>query len=442
MKERILADLEAEEAVLGSILLDPSCLEKVVAILGENPQVFYKTAHKAIYEAILRLYQEDQPIDVVSVGAWLKKKQKDNLIGGLVYLYDLVDSTPTAANVEFYAERVREMALRREMIAVGREIVELARDEEEDVFEAIDGASRKLVQLFDGQKTELPPLRAHLLRTIKEIDEMTKGERKGLASGFPTLDYMTGGWGEGDYVIIAGRPSTGKTSFALNIAYNVASGGCGVIFFSFEMTETQLCKRLLAAVSKVSFLKIKSGALTDEEMERVVQASREIENLPLHILYCPGFSILKLKSLVKREKLQNKSLKLVVVDYIQQIAIDGKRESRQQEVSEISNQLKLLAGEAKVVVLAISQLNRAVETRQNKRPLLSDLRESGSLEQDADFVGFLFREDESETETELIIRKQRNGPTGTVYLRFIPSQQRFIEDDERNKTSRILMMEV
>jgi replicative DNA helicase len=435
---KAICDIEAEEAVLGAMLEEREAVPKVIAILGHDPKVFYKAGHQVIYSAIMKLFDNNEPADPISVAAELKRRNELNLIGGAIYLWDLTQSVPTAANVEHYAKIVREKALRRELIAASREIISYAHDAELEIDKLLDEAEQKI---FDVSHSRAPRAFSTLRQTIKDsinrIEALySKKEHViGVPTGFWEFDYLTSGLQPSELIIIAGRPSMGKSVIAHNIAQHVAlTLKKPVAIFTLEMPKEDVTLRMLAAEAKIDFHKLRTGYMTEEDWEMLTYAAGRLETAPIYIDDTPGLNILELKALTRRLKAEREDLALVIVDYLQLMVSGRRAESRQQEISEISRSLKELARELKLPVLALSQLNRAVESRADHRPQLSDLRESGSLEQDSDLVAFIHREDyydenvEDQGSAELIIKKQRNGPLGTVKLKFIKRQMRFISD--------------
>jgi len=445
---KAICDIEAEEAVLGGMLESRDAVPKVINILGTNPKVFYKAAHQVIYDAIIKLFDNNEPVDPITVATELKKRNQLNLIGGAIYLWDLLNSVPTAANVEHYAEIVREKALRRALIAAGREIIQLAHDEEAPINEVLDEAEQKI---FDVSHSRTTRTFASIKETIKDsiarIEKLYSSDHHiiGVPTGFWEFDSLTSGLQPSELIIIAARPSVGKSALAHNIAQYVAvQFGKPVAIFSLEMPKEDVTLRMLAAEAKIDFHKLRTGSLTDEEWMMLTHAAGRLEMAPIFIDDTPGLNILELKALSRRLKAEHPDLSLIVVDYIQLMVAGRKMEGRQQEIAEISRSLKELARELEVPVLALSQLNRAIESRADHRPQLSDLRESGSLEQDADLVAFIHREDYYEdaptdqSDAELIIKKNRNGPQGIVRLKFIKRQMRFISDPSRKPMPGVL----
>ncbi|MCD6507078.1 replicative DNA helicase [Candidatus Poribacteria bacterium] len=380
---KAICDIEAEEAVLGSMLEERDSIPKVISILGHDPKVFYKSGHQAIYSAIMKLFDNNEPADPISVAAELKKRDQINLIGGAIYLWDLVQSVPTAANVEYYAKLVREKAIRRELIATSREIISRAQDVEVEVDQLLDEAEQRIFDVSHSrEQRSFSMLRQIIKESVERIEALyhKKEHIIGVPTGFWEFDYLTSGLQPSELIIIAGRPSMGKSVLAHNIARYV-----GVVLkkpvalFTLEMPKEDVILRMLAAEAKIDFHKIRTGYMTEEDWLTMTQAAGRLEVAPIYIDDTPGLNILELKALTRRLKAEREDLSLVIVDYLQ-LMVSGRRvESRQQEISEISRSLKELARELKVPVLALSQLNRAVENRADHRPQLSDLRESGCL---------------------------------------------------------------
>lgn len=419
MDDKKLADPEIEEFLIGEIFADPKRFDEVRDIVSAGS--FYKLANRLIWEAMEELADRGETIDVALVATRLKESGKLNMIpDGMSYLQDIIMGTPgDGRNAIPYAKTVRGYYLRRLLVALGRKVQNDAFDMDRSLDEVVDGISSDLLRLVSQNVIELPPVKEVILETMEKIEKAMRGERSELISGFPSLDLIVGGWNPGDYLIIAGLTSSGKTAFSLNLSYNVARMGKRVLYFSTEMIETQLMMRLFAIDSGVSLQYLKTGALDEESISAVALSADRLANFPLHIIFAAGKSIPEIKGIVKRAKIKYSDLALVVVDYIQQLSLGRSVESRQREVSEISRQLKLLAMEAQVVLLGVSQMNRAIAHRANPEPVLSDLRESGSLEQDSDFVGFLYQPDEEDLSmVEFLIRKHRNGSLGRIGFRF------------------------
>ncbi|QZA33005.1 replicative DNA helicase [Hydrogenibacillus sp. N12] len=429
--------LEAEQALLGAILLDG---EAIVAVSDfVRPDDFYRPAHGKIFAAMLAVAESGEPIDAVTVAAELKQRGALEEIGGAAYLAELQAMVPTAAHAAYYAGIVAEKALLRRLIQAATRIVERAYDEADDV-ETILAEAEKDILALSGERSRqgFVRLRDILTETYVRLDRLARreGTLTGLASGYDDLDRLTSGLQKSDFIVVAARPSVGKTAFALNIAQNVAvRGGAPVAIFSLEMSSEQLAQRMLAAEAMIDGHKLRTGSFSpdDPDWEKLIAAIDVLSRAPIYIDDTPGLTVFAMKSRLRRLMRETGPLGLIVVDYLQLIAGRGRPgESRQQEISEISRQLKGLAREFEVPLLALSQLSRAVEQRQDKRPMLSDIRESGSIEQDADVVAFLYRDDYYHPDTdepnvvEVIVAKHRNGPTGKVRLAFLKEYNKFV----------------
>jgi replicative DNA helicase len=431
--------LEAERAVLGAILLEPALLPRAIELLV--PEEFYKEAHRKIFAAMIRLFERGESPDVILVAEALRRDGLFEEIGGHTLLAMLQEEGTVATQFQAYAAVVREKALLREMIRVAHEIVEEGYEATDDVPALLDRAEQMLFRISQRrfQRTAFP-VREILDDAIKHIEMLyhRKEDITGLPTGFNELDKLTSGLQRSDFVIIAGRPSTGKTAFALNLAAHAAVGlGRPTLVFSLEMSKEQLVQRLLCAEARVDSRKVRSGYLQEPEWRRIIVAAGRLHEAPLFIDDTANLSVLEARAKARRIQAEHR-LELVVIDYLQLMQGRWRAENRQQEISEISRSLKALAKELSVPVVALSQLSRAVEARGDALPRLSDLRESGALEQDADVVMFIFREEEYKpTEenrgvAEIIIGKQRNGPTGMLKLAFIKEYTRFENFDWRS----------
>lgn len=424
--------IEAEMSTLGSMLIDRDAIAKVVDIL--EPDDFYKEAHRAIYMAICSLFEKGEPADLITVTEALREQNKLDQVGGAVYIANLANSVPTAANVEYYAKIVKDRAILRALVRVGTAIAASAYDTSTDVEVALDEAERAIFQIAQKRSVQgYYDIKTVLVDTFERIEYLysNKGGVTGTPSGFPDLDKITSGFQPSDLIIIAGRPGMGKTAFALNIVENAAlRESCSVAIFSLEMSKEQLAQRMLCSVAGVDGQRLRTGFLRDDDWPKLSFALGKLSEASIFVDDTPSISIMEMRAKARRIKAEH-GLDLVVVDYLQLMAGRTKTENRQQEVSEISRSLKQLARELNVPIIALSQLSRAVEQRTEKIPSLADLRESGSLEQDADVVIFLYREDYYNLETEkkglmdVIVAKQRNGPTGKVELVFLKEFGRF-----------------
>jgi replicative DNA helicase len=412
-------DLIAEQGVLGGMLLSKDAIADVVEIIRERD--FYRPAHELIYDAIVDLYGRGEPVDPVTVSAELTKRGDIARAGGAPYLHTLISSVPTAANAGYYAKIVRERAILRRLVEAGTKIVQLGYASEGEVDDAVDQAQAEVYSVTERRANEdyvqLSTLLPAALDEIEKISQGVMGE--GVKTGFKELDSLTNGLHPGNMIVLAARPAVGKSTLGLDIARHASihKGDTSVIF-SLEMSRSEITMRMLSAEARVALNNIRAGTLNDEEWARLARRMGEISEAPLFIDDSPNLSLMEIRAKARRLK-QRHDLKLIVIDYLQ-LMTSGKRvENRQQEVSEFSRQLKLLAKELNVPIIAISQLNRSPEQRSDKKPLLSDLRESGSIEQDADVVILLHRDDLYDNqnrsgEADLIVAKHRNGPTRTI----------------------------
>lgn len=426
MEQRIPPqNVEAEQAVLGAMLLSHDAV--IVAMEKLQSQDFYRDVHRIIFEAMEHLHRENKEIDVITLPDELKRMKKLDDVGGLEYVLNLPNLVGSAANIEYYANIVAEKALARNLISTCTELTTEAYDGQKETEALLDDAERRILQLSDTKnRGDFASVGAVVEVTLDKITKLyeNKAGLTGLPTGFRDLDRMTSGLQPSDLILVAARPSMGKTAFTLNIAQNVGvRQHKTVAFFSLEMSQEQLAQRLLCQIAHIDSQKLRTGQLnSDEEWTRLTDACDKLYESPIYIDDTPGISVAEMRSKARRLKSEH-GLDLIIVDYLQ--LMQGRNaESRQQEISEISRSLKALARELKVPLIALSQLSRSVESRQDKRPMLSDLRESGALEQDADIVSFLYREDyyDKETEnqhiTEVILAKHRNGPVGSVKLYF------------------------
>ena len=431
MAERKLPqNLEAEMNVLGCTFLTNYALDKVCEELDSD--MFISEPNRRIFDAIKSLHQSKIPLDSATVKNEIEKKGSINLIGGIEYLSEVIDSVITAANVDYYIDIVREKALRRKLIDVTNTITSSAYDEEENTNDLIDDAERKIFSVTKARKTgEFKTIGEVMRSTQQELERLAKNQNEitGIPSGFYDLDKLTSGFHPNELIILAARPAMGKTAFGLNLAVNAAQKtDKAVAIFNMEMSAEQLALRMIAAAGGIEQNKLKTGRLEHNDWKKVNEAMSELGDTNLYIEDSSGMTISEIRAKCRRLATQEKGLGLVVIDYLQLITGSAKYEgNRQQEVSEISRSLKTMAMELKIPVIALAQLSRSVELRENKRPIMSDLRESGSIEQDADIVAFLYRDDyynkpagdsSNVSITELIIGKHRNGGTGTIELLF------------------------
>ncbi len=438
-------NLEAEVSVLGAVLQDPAALLKAMEVLRAGD--FYKEAHRKIFSACVDLFERNEPVDLVTMANELMRKKQLEEVGGASYLSGLVDAVPTAANAAYHARIVKDKALLYALIQKGTAVVSRAYADKEDVDDVLDWAEQQIFEISqDKISRSFVPVKSVLKGTFQLIEKLydRKSHVTGVPTGFKRFDELTAGLQPSELVVVAGRPSMGKTSFCLNVAeHSAIQEQVPVAIFSLEMSKEQLVQRMLCSVAKVDSHKLRTGYLSDADWPRLTTGAGTLSEAPIFIDDTPGISLLEMRAKARRLKAEQ-GLGLVIIDYLQLIQGRGRAESRQQEISEISRSLKAMAKELNVPVVALSQLSRAVESRQPPRPQLSDLRESGAIEQDADVVTFLYRpafyrarkdEDPDEPEdntTEVIIGKQRNGPTGTVYLAFLREYTRFV-DQERQR---------
>ena len=425
--------LEAEQCVLGAILKENEALSRVLDILQDDQ--FYSGSHRKIFQAMLDLFERSEPIDLLTLQERLRARGEIEAVGGVAYLASLTDMVPTAANVRFHSMIVREKYVLRALIQSATEIVTQSYEEGDDVDILLDRSERTI---FEISERRIQPAFVSLDQVVKESLRHIESlyDRKELVTGVPTgfekLNEMTAGFQPSDLIVIAGRPSMGKTSFALNIARHVAvEAKLPVAVFSLEMSKEQLGIRLLCSDAQVSSTSVRTGFLRREEHTALARAAAALYEAPIFIDDSPALSVLNIRAKARRLQAEQKRLGLVIIDYLQLIQGRSRAENRQQEISEITRSLKELAKELRVPVVALSQLSRAVEQRERKRPQLADLRESGAIEQDADLVMFLYRDEmyNERTETpgtaEVIIGKQRNGPTGSFELVFLKEYTRF-----------------
>ena len=430
--------LEAERAVLGGLLMDHEQIPSVGEVL--NPQDFYSAAHTKIFEIMLAQSSKGEPFDVLGLHDHVVSANAAEDFGGLSYITSLPEHCPSTENLEYYAKLVSEKAILRRLLAVSAEINKRVMDGSEDLAEVLNYAEQEVFQVAQNKgKKDWQALGTLLDEEWVKLEQRAahSGDVTGIPTGFIDLDRMLAGLQPSDLLILAARPAMGKTAFALNIAQRAALGGYGVGVFSLEMAAGQLAMRVLGSHARVDAGKLRTGMLSrSEDWPRLENANEELFHTPMFIEDTPGLSITQVRSKARRLKAQNPKLGLIVIDYLQLMSANA--QSREQEISAISRGLKHMAKELHVPVLALSQLNRAVEQRADKRPMVSDLRESGAIEQDADIIMFIYRDEYYNPETtqepnvaEIIIAKQRNGPTGTVKLFFEGKHTRF-ENLEQN----------
>ena len=432
-------DLEAEQAIIGSMLTDKDAVISAIEVLKEED--FYREDNKVIYSAILNLYNRAEPIDIITVKAELESMGKFEKVGGLEYLAELPEKVPTTANAMKYIKIVEEKSTLRRLIKTANEIIELGYSPTEDVEDIMEGAEKKIFNIMqDKAQKSYTPIKDALVESFTKLEELynRKQHITGVPSGFTELDYRTAGFHGSELILIAARPAMGKTAFVLNIAANAAlKGNTAVAVFSLEMSKEQLVNRILCSESMVDSNKVRTGKLEEDDWTKLAGTIGPLSEAEIYIDDTPGINIMEIRAKCRKLKLE-KNIGMVVIDYLQLIQGSGKRSgSREQEISEISRSLKILAKELDVPVIALSQLSRAAEQRPDHRPMLSDLRESGAIEQDADIVMFLYRDDyynqdsEKKDIAEVIIAKHRGGSTGTVELLWLGSYTKFVNLERR-----------
>jgi len=433
--------IEVEQAVLGAMLLDKNAISAAIEAIDET--YFYKESHRKLYQAIIELFDRDEAVDMLTLTEELKKRGDIESVGGPYYISEIVNSIPSSANVEYHINIIKQKALSRKLITVCNEIITRSYEQDTDVSDVLDQAEQSIFQISENrQKKGFVSVNPILNAAFERIDKLYHSSGTGvtgIASEFKKLDEMTAGFQKSDFIVLAGRPSMGKTAFALNLMRNAAvDHGIPVGFFSLEMSAEALVLRLLCTESRVNQMSVRTGKMSGEEMGRLSKYVGVLDQAPIYIDDSPGLNILQLRSKARR-LVVDKKVQMFIIDYLQ-LMESPKEESRQQEITKISRSLKGLAKELDVPVIALSQLSRAVETRdKSRKPQLSDLRESGAIEQDADVVLFVYRpeyydiptfEDTGESthnKSEIIIGKQRNGPVGTVRLTFLKEFGKFAD---------------
>ena len=435
--------LEAEQAIIGAALIDPKVMLPLVELI--RAEDFYRYAHQLIYEGVMALFEKHEPVDAVTVSEWLLNKDELENVGGRAYINDLAMSVTMTDNVPYYARLVRDRSLLRQLIHASSEIATSAY-EVEQADEALDLAQQRIFQIAQkGTSDSVAHIKDVLPTTYEQIEERhsNKGSLMGVSSGFYDLDTYTSGFHKSDLIILAARPSMGKTAFALNIVSNVAlREKKPVLLFSLEMSKEQLVSRMLCSEAEIDAQRIRTGEITDQDFGRLAQSMGRLGDAPVFIDDSPGMTVMEMRTKARKIMMDQGDIGLVVIDYLQlmesRTASGGLSDNRTQEIGAISRGLKGLARELQAPVIALSQLSRAVESRQDKRPMLSDLRESGSIEQDADVVMFIYRDEYYNKETErpgtadIIIAKQRNGPVGDLNLLFRHNITKFINPIEGN----------
>jgi replicative DNA helicase len=422
--------IEAEQCVLGSMIIDKTAIAQ--AAEGLKAEDFYRDAHKTIFQSIIEMFQRDEAIDQVTLLEYLKSSDRLEKAGGITYVTEISDSVPTTANLASYIKIVSEKSILRKLIKSSTEIIESCYNDQSNVEEVIDKAEKRIFEIAETKSTsDFEPISAVLERSLEQIEKLfnNKGTITGVGSGFKDLDAKTSGFQPGDMILIAARPSMGKTTFALNICEHAAlREGKSVVIFSLEMSKEQLAYKLLCSEANVDMLALRTGNLEEKDWENIARAAGPLAAAKIYIDDTAGISVMEMRSKCRRLKMEY-GIDLIMIDYLQ--LMSGSGESRQQEVSEISRNIKAIAKEMQCPVIALSQLSRAPEQRADHRPMLSDLRESGSIEQDADLAMFLYRDEYYNKETEdknigeCIIAKQRNGPVGTVKLAWLGQYSKF-----------------
>ena len=430
-------DIEAEQAIIGSMLTDKDAVIAAIEILRE--QDFYREDNRIIYSAILNLYNRSEPIDIITLKAELKSMGKLEAVGGLEYIVQLPDKVPTTSNVEQYIKIVEEKSMLRALIKTADELITLGYDPTQEVEQVIDTAEKKIFEVMQKKNQKgYSSMKDILIDTFTQLEQLYNQKEMitGVPTGFADLDYRTSGLHNSDLILVAARPAMGKSAFALNIATHAAvRGKVPVAIFSLEMSKEQMANRILCSEAMVDSAKVRTGKIDDEEWGKLAAASGELSEAGIYIDDTPGISVMEIRAKCRKMKLE-KNIGLVVIDYLQLVqGSNRKGGSREQEIAEISRSLKILAKEINVPVIALSQLSRAPEQRVDHRPMLSDLRESGSIEQDADIVMFLYRDDYYNEDTdkkniaEVIIAKHRSGATGTVELLWLGNYTKFANID-------------
>lgn len=432
-------NIEAEKSLLGAVLIDEDTLASITEHVTARD--FYDKRHAVIYDGMLSLYEKHQPVDLLTLTDELKQRKKLEEIGGSAYLTELTNFVPTAAHAEAYAKLVAQKAIRRRLIKASAEISELSYDEDSETEELLGKAEAELFSVSDQSlKQDVASIESILTESFDRMEELhrNKGSLRGVSTGYHDLDNMTAGLQRSDLIVLAARPAMGKTTLVTNLAYNVATiAKQPVLFFSLEMSKEQLVDRMLADSSGVDAWNIRTGNLSDDDFGKISGAMGELAEAPIYIDDTPGLSVLEIRTKARRANHEH-PLGLIIVDYLQLMQGNGRHsDNRVQEVGDISRGLKLVARELNVPVIALSQLSRSVESRSPQIPQLADLRESGSIEQDADLVMFIYREayynpeTDRENITDLIIAKHRNGPTGKIELYFHPERLRFMSLDRK-----------
>ena len=431
-------DIEAEQAVLGSMLTDKDAVISAIEVL--KVEDFYREDNKAIYTAILNLYQNGEPVDIITLKSELIAEGTFEKVGGLEYLANLPDKVPTTANVQKYIKIVQEKSTLRQLIKTANEIIELGYNPTEELEDIIDSSERKIFNIVQNKNQKgYSPIKDVLIETFTKLEELYNRKQyvTGVPTGFTDLDYKTAGLHNSDLILIAARPAMGKSAFALNIASNAAlKANTPVVIFSLEMSKDQMVNRIMCSEAMVDSNKVRTGKIEEDDWIKLASSIGPLSESEIYIDDTPGISVMEIRAKCRKLKME-KNIGLVVIDYLQLVQGNKRSSSREQEISEISRSLKILAKEINVPVIALSQLSRAPEQRPDHRPMLSDLRESGAIEQDADIVMFLYRDDYYNPDTEkrniaeVIIAKHRGGSTGTVELLWLGNYTKFANLDKR-----------
>lgn len=425
-------NVEAEQSVIGSMLLDKEVIPTITEILKNDD--FYREDHREIFEAVMDLFERAEPIDLITISEQLKSRGTLETVGGLEYLTTVANAVPTTANARHYAKIVEEKSLLRKLIKASSDVVNMGYEASEDVAYVLDKAEKSIFDILQKRNVKgFTPIKEVLIETFNRLEELynSKGHVTGIPTGFADLDYKMSGLQNSDLILIAARPAMGKSALVLNMAqYAAMHAKVPVAIFNLEMSKDQLVNRMLCTEAMVDSQRMRTGKLEDDDWMKIARALGPMSEAPIYIDDTPGISIMDIRSKCRRLKLE-KNLGLVVIDYLQLIQGRGKSDSRQQEVSEISRSLKILAKEINVPVITLSQLSRAAEQRTDHKPMLSDLRESGAIEQDADIVMFIYRDEyynpdtEKKNMAELIVAKNRHGSTGSVELAWLGQYTKF-----------------
>lgn len=425
-------NIQAEQTVLGCMLKDKTSIVNAAETLSEED--FYRGSHKVLYKAVVDLFMKDIPVDMITLIEHLKSINMLDAVGGITYITEISDSVSITSNLISYVKIVKDKAVLRKLIKASNEIMDESYNKQNDVPDVLDAAEKRIFDIAQNRaNNDYEAIGTVLERGIINIENIfnSTGETTGVASGFPELDEMTSGFQPGDMILVAARPSMGKTTFSINIAQHAAlRDGKSVVVFSLEMSKEQLANKILSAEANVDMLKLRTGDLTEDDWANIGKVAGPIASSRIFIDDTAGVTVMEMRSKCRRIKIEH-GIDMILIDYLQLMSGSARSESRQQEVSEISRSIKALAKEMECPVIALSQLSRAPEQRADHRPMLSDLRESGSIEQDADIVMFLYRDEYYDKETEdknvaeVIISKQRNGPTGTVKLAWLGQYSKF-----------------